>query len=40
MAETAPTAQRLSQAQGDALHNRLVDDFLAKIAQRLQGQPA
>jgi len=40
MAETAPTAQRLSQAQGDALHNRLVDDFLVKIAKQLQGQPA
>ncbi|KJV09716.1 hypothetical protein VZ95_09730 [Elstera litoralis] len=39
MAETAPTAQRLSQAQGEALNNRLVDDFLAKIAQQLQGQP-
>lgn len=40
MAETAPTAQRLAQAQGDALNNRLVDDFLAKITQQLQGQAA
>lgn len=40
MAETAPTAQRLSQAQGEALNKRLVDDFLAKISKQLQGQPA
>ncbi len=40
MAETAPVAQRLSQAQGEALNKRLVDDFLAKIAKQLQGQPA
>ncbi len=40
MAETAPVAQRLSQAYGEVLSKRLVDDFLAKIAKQLQGQPA
>lgn len=40
MAETAPTAQRLSQAHGEALNKRLVDAFLAKISKQLQGQPA
>ncbi len=40
MAETAPVAQRLSQAYGEALNNRLVDAFLEKISKLRQGQPA
>ncbi len=40
MAETAPVAQRLSQAHSEALSKRLVDSFLAKISKQLQGQTA
>lgn len=40
LASCGPTAQRLSQAEGNALNKRLVDAFLEKIAQQLQGQAA